>query len=147
MQRRPLGRTGLKVTGTSSGTSWAACPTPTATRTMRGGRATVWAILGGPPNLLDTSNSYGFGRSEARVGAVIREPRPRPRHGGKPRAAWPRPGAEVLHLHDPDAQGHRLEAPGVRRQVAERPLTVGRPTAAPPLTPVPATGRGGRPRG
>lgn len=36
-------------------------------------RATVTAILDGPVNMLDTSNNYGFGRSEERIGAVIRE--------------------------------------------------------------------------
>ncbi|MGI9354598.1 MAG: aldo/keto reductase, partial [Rhizobiaceae bacterium] len=36
-------------------------------------RATVHAIFDGPVNFLDTSRNYGFGRSEERVGAVIRE--------------------------------------------------------------------------
>jgi aryl-alcohol dehydrogenase-like predicted oxidoreductase len=35
-------------------------------------RATIRAILDGPVNILDTSNNYGLGRSEERIGAVIR---------------------------------------------------------------------------
>jgi D-threo-aldose 1-dehydrogenase len=35
--------------------------------------ATVRAIFDGPVNFLDTSNNYGIGRSEARIGDVIRE--------------------------------------------------------------------------
>jgi len=35
--------------------------------------ATVKAIFDGPTNFLDTSRIYGFGRSEERIGAVIRE--------------------------------------------------------------------------
>ena len=34
---------------------------------------TVRAIFDGPVNFLDTSNNYGFGRSETRIGHVIRE--------------------------------------------------------------------------
>jgi D-threo-aldose 1-dehydrogenase len=37
------------------------------------GRATVRAIFDSPVNFLDTSRNYGFGHSEARIGAVIRE--------------------------------------------------------------------------
>jgi D-threo-aldose 1-dehydrogenase len=33
--------------------------------------ATVRAIFDGPVNVLDTSNNYGLGRSEARIGDVI----------------------------------------------------------------------------
>lgn len=36
-------------------------------------RATLHAIFDGPSNFLDTSRNYGFGRSEERIGAVIRE--------------------------------------------------------------------------
>jgi D-threo-aldose 1-dehydrogenase len=35
--------------------------------------ATVRAIFDGPVNFLDTSNNYGLGRSESRIGDVIRE--------------------------------------------------------------------------
>lgn len=36
-------------------------------------RETVRAIFDGPVNFLDTSRNYGFGRSEERVGEVVRE--------------------------------------------------------------------------
>ena len=36
-------------------------------------RATLHAVFEGPSNFLDTSRNYGFGRSEERIGAVIRE--------------------------------------------------------------------------
>ena len=36
-------------------------------------RATIEAIFDGPVNFLDTARNYGFGRSEERIGAVIRE--------------------------------------------------------------------------
>jgi D-threo-aldose 1-dehydrogenase len=62
------------------------------TMSTRKPRATVRAIFDGPVNLLDTSRNYGLGRSEARIGAVIRErgglpkglcafDQARPRHG------------------------------------------------------------------
>ena len=36
-------------------------------------KATVAAIFDGPVNFLDTARLYGFGRSEERIGAAIRE--------------------------------------------------------------------------
>src|SRR5262245_66671682 len=36
-------------------------------------RETVRAIFDSPVNFLDTSRNYGFGRSEERIGEVIRE--------------------------------------------------------------------------
>ena len=36
-------------------------------------RETVRAVLDSPVNFLDTSRNYGFGRSEERIGEVIRE--------------------------------------------------------------------------
>ena len=44
-------------------------------------KATVRAVLDGPAKFIDTSRNYGFGRSEQRVGAVIRE------RGGLPEGA------------------------------------------------------------
>jgi aryl-alcohol dehydrogenase-like predicted oxidoreductase len=37
-------------------------------------QATVAAIFDGPTNFIDTSRIYGSGRSEERIGAVIRDP-------------------------------------------------------------------------
>jgi D-threo-aldose 1-dehydrogenase len=89
-------------------------------------RATVRAILAHPHGFLDTSRNYGFGRSEARIGQVVRE------LGGWPAGrvlstkldrdmetgrfdgdrAWRsleeslealgRDRVEILHLHDPE---------------------------------------------
>ena len=120
MERRPLGQTGLQVTDICFGTSGLGDMPETYGYEVgeERARATVRAILDGPANFLDTANNYGMGRSEERIGAVIRErgglpdglrpvhqARPRRRDrpvrrrpraaiaGGKPGAARPRPGA------------------------------------------------------
>ncbi|MFC6082778.1 aldo/keto reductase [Sphaerisporangium aureirubrum] len=72
--RRPFGRTGLAVTPICIGTS------PLASMPRLYGyevddaraEATVDAVLDGPFNFLDTSNNYGNGTAERRVGAVVR---------------------------------------------------------------------------
>ncbi|GII57650.1 oxidoreductase [Planotetraspora thailandica] len=72
--RRPLGRTGLAVTPICIGTS------PLASMPNLYGyavdderaQATVEAVLDGPFNFLDTSNNYGGGSAERRIGAVLR---------------------------------------------------------------------------
>jgi D-threo-aldose 1-dehydrogenase len=76
---RPLGRTELSVTAICIGTS------PLASMPRLYGyevdderaEATVDAVLDGPFNFLDTSNSYGGGSAERRIGAVLRR-RPLP---------------------------------------------------------------------
>lgn len=69
-----LGRTGLTVPnialGTGGLTNGPAADTPEGKETAR---ATVRAILDSPINFLDTSRIYGRGRSEDRIGEVIRE--------------------------------------------------------------------------
>lgn len=73
--RRPFGRTGLTVTPICVGTS------PLASMPGLYGyevgeqraRATVEAVFDGPFNFLDTSNNYGGGSAERRIGAVVRE--------------------------------------------------------------------------
>ena len=69
-----LGRTGLAVSnigfGTGGLTSGADADTPERIRTAH---RTVRAILDGPANFIDTSRLYGRGRSEERIGEVIRE--------------------------------------------------------------------------
>ncbi|MEN3534324.1 aldo/keto reductase [Microbispora sp. ZYX-F-249] len=72
--RRPFGRTGLAVTPICVGTS------PLASMPGLYGyevgeeraRATVEAVFDGPFNFLDTSNNYGGGSAERRIGAVVR---------------------------------------------------------------------------
>ncbi len=75
MQRRPLGRTGLQVTGICFGTSGLGNMPETYGYEVDEERArtTIRAIFDGPVNFLDTSNNYGLGRSEERIGTVIRE--------------------------------------------------------------------------
>jgi D-threo-aldose 1-dehydrogenase len=75
IERVPLGRTGLTVSricfgmsalGNMPDTYGYAVDTDMATTTVR-------AIFDSPVNFLDTSRNYGFGRSEERIGRVVRE--------------------------------------------------------------------------
>lgn len=75
LERRPIGKTGLSVTpigfgatalGDMPDTYGYGVDEDTALTTIR-------AIFDGPVNLIDTSRNYGFGRSEERIGKVIRE--------------------------------------------------------------------------
>jgi D-threo-aldose 1-dehydrogenase len=78
-ERRAFGRTGLSVTPICVGTS------PLASMPRLYGyevgderaEATVEAVFDGPFNFLDTSNNYGGGNAERRIGAVLRR-RPLP---------------------------------------------------------------------
>ena len=71
----PLGSTGLQVTELCIGTSALGDMPDTYGYdvTEERAHATVRAIFDSPINFLDTARSYGFGRSEERIGAVIRE--------------------------------------------------------------------------
>ncbi|HEX9167991.1 MAG TPA: aldo/keto reductase, partial [Roseiarcus sp.] len=66
-------------------------------------KATLLAIFGGPANLIDTSRLYGMGRSEERIGAVIRE------RGGLP------PGFVLSTKLDRDLKDNRFDAAQARR--------------------------------
>jgi D-threo-aldose 1-dehydrogenase len=70
-----LGRTGLMVTPICFGTSALGGMPDTYGYNVEAERAeaTVRSIFDGPVNFLDTSRIYGMGRSEERIGAVIRE--------------------------------------------------------------------------
>ena len=70
MDKRPIGGTGLKVTPICFGTSGLGDMPATYGYSVDEdrARATVTAILAGPVNMPDTSNNYGFGRSEERIG-------------------------------------------------------------------------------
>lgn len=70
-------------------------------------RATIHAILDGPAKFIDTSRNYGSGRSEARIGAVIRE------RGGLP------PDAVISTKLDRDMETRRLDADQARRSIEE----------------------------
>jgi D-threo-aldose 1-dehydrogenase len=71
--RRPLGRTGLAVTGICIGTSPLASMPDLYGYPVGASRAqaTVAAVLDGPFNFIDTSNNYGNGDAERRIGAVL----------------------------------------------------------------------------
>jgi len=84
--RRPFGRTGLSVTPICIGTSpLAGMPTLYGYDVDQDrAEATVEAILDGPFNFLDTSNNYGAGSAERRIGAVLRR-----RGGRRTGSSWP----------------------------------------------------------
>jgi D-threo-aldose 1-dehydrogenase len=109
VKKRAIGRTGLEVTEICFGTApLGAMPDtygysvdePTA-------RATIRAILDGPVNFMDTSRNYGFGRSEQRIGAVIRE------RGGLPH------GFVLSTKLDRDMETGRFDAGRARRSLEE----------------------------
>lgn len=70
-------------------------------------RATVNAIFDGPVNFLDTSRNYGFGRSEERIGSVIKE------RGGLPE------GFVLSTKLDRDMETRRFDAARVRESIEE----------------------------
>ena len=70
-------------------------------------RATVRAIFDGPQKFLDSSRNYGAGRSEARVGEVIRE------RGGLPE------GVIISTKLDRDMETRRFDADQARRSLEE----------------------------
>ena len=109
MDKKPIGDTGLAVTPICFGTSGLGDMPATYGYSVGEdrARATVNAIFDGPVNMLDTSNNYGFGRSEERIGAVIRE------RGGLPA------GFVLATKLDRDMETGRFDAGRVRRSVEE----------------------------
>lgn len=69
--------------------------------------ATINAIFDSPVNFLDTSRNYGMGRSEARIGAVIRD------RGGLP------DGFVLSTKLDRDMETGRFDAARVRQSIEE----------------------------
>ena len=69
------------------------------------GRATVRAMFDGPVNFLDTARNYGAGRSEQRIGDVIRE------RGGLPE------GFVISTKLDRDMETNRFDAAQARRSL------------------------------
>ena len=69
-------------------------------------KATIRAIFDGPAKFLDTSRNYGLGRSEERLGAVIRE------RGGRLPA-----GVVISTKLDRDLETNRLDAAQARRSL------------------------------
>ena len=104
-----LGKTGLEVTRICFGTSSLGDMPGTYGYAVdeERARATVRAIFDGPVNFLDTSRNYGLGRSEARVGQVIRE------RGGLPE------GFVISTKLDRDMETRRFDAARARRSLEE----------------------------
>jgi D-threo-aldose 1-dehydrogenase len=75
LKKRPIGKTGLEVTEICFGTAPLGGMPDTYGYSVdeAAAHATIRAIFDGPVNFMDTSRNYGFGRSEERIGAVIRE--------------------------------------------------------------------------
>lgn len=105
----PLGRTGLQVTKICFGSSGLGDMPDTYGYSVDVERAlaTIRAIFDGPVNFLDTSRIYGMGRSEERIGAVIRE------RGGLP------PGFVVATKLDRNAETGAFDASQARRSLDE----------------------------
>ncbi|HEY7764383.1 MAG TPA: aldo/keto reductase [Aestuariivirgaceae bacterium] len=108
-QKIPLGRTGLAVTRIGFGTSALGNMPDTYGYEVDAERAreTVRAVFDGPMNLLDTSRNYGFGRSEQRIGEVIRE------RGGLPQ------GFVISTKLDREMDTGRFDAARARRSLEE----------------------------
>lgn len=104
-----LGATNLRVTNLGFGTSGLGDMPDTYGYSVdpERARATVRAIFDGPVNFLDTSRNYGFGRSEERVGEVIRE------RGGLPK------GFVISTKLDRDMDSGRFDAARARRSLEE----------------------------
>ncbi|WP_172293191.1 aldo/keto reductase [Pseudoruegeria sp. HB172150] len=109
MEKRKIAKTGLEVTPLCFGTSALGNMPDTYGYAVDEDRArdTVNAIFDGPANFLDTSRNYGLGRSEQRVGAVIRE------RGGLP------DGFVLSTKLDRDMETRRLDADRARTSLEE----------------------------
>ncbi len=109
MNKVRLGRTDLMVTPVSFGTSGLGDMPDTYGYGVDAERAkaTVRAIFDGSANFLDTSRIYGMGRSEERIGAVVRE------RGGLPA------GFVVSTKLDRDPQTNRFDALQARRSLEQ----------------------------
>ncbi|WP_313195231.1 aldo/keto reductase [Shinella zoogloeoides] len=109
MKKRSIGKTGLEITEIGFGTAPLGAMPDTYGYDVdeETAYATVRAIFDGPVNLLDTSRNYGFGRSEERIGAVIRE------RGGLP------DGFVLSTKLDRDMDTGRFDAAQARRSFEE----------------------------
>jgi D-threo-aldose 1-dehydrogenase len=109
LDRRPLGRTGLSVSPVCIGTS------PLASMPALYGyevaedqaEATILAAFRGPFNFMDTSNNYGGGAAERRIGRALAAA------GGLP------PGFVLATKVDADPDTGDFSGERVRRSVAE----------------------------
>lgn len=115
LDRKPLGKTKLSVPPIIFGTSGLGGMPGTYGYDVEGerGRETVRAILDGPVKFLDTSRAYGEGRSEERIGDVIRE------RGGLPE------GAIIATKLDRDPVTKKFDANAARRSLELSLKTLG----------------------
>lgn len=109
MEKRPIRDTGLEVTPICFGTSALGDMPDTYGYAVDEDRArqTLDAMFDGPVNFLDTSNNYGLGRSEARIGDAIRA------RGGLP------DGYVLSTKLDRDLDTGRFDADRARRSLEE----------------------------
>lgn len=109
MRKTPIADTGLTVTPIAFGASGLGSMPETYGYEVDEGRAraTLHAIFESPVNCLDTARGYGFGRSEARIGAAIAE------RGGLP------DGFVLSTKLDRDMETNRLDASQARRSLEE----------------------------
>jgi D-threo-aldose 1-dehydrogenase len=109
LDKIPVGRTGLRVTRIGFGTSSLGNMPDTYGYSVDAERAreTVRAIFASSVNLIDTSRNYGFGRSEERIGEVVRE------RGGLPA------GFIISTKLDRDMETGRFDAAQARRSLEE----------------------------
>jgi D-threo-aldose 1-dehydrogenase len=109
IERVSLGRTGLTVSRICFGMSALGDMPDTYGYAVDADRAaaTVRAIFSSPVNFLDTSRNYGFGRSEERIGSVVRE------RGGLPQ------GFVISTKLDRDMTTGRFDAVRARRSLEE----------------------------
>ena len=107
-EKRPLGRTGLRVTPICFGTTGLGDMPDTYGYSVEAERAkrTLEAIFEGSVNFIDTSRIYGVGRSETRIGEVVRE-------RGLP------DGMVVSTKLDRDPNTHVFDANQARRSIEE----------------------------
>jgi D-threo-aldose 1-dehydrogenase len=115
IERVRLGRTGLEVSKICFGTSGLGSMPDTYGYAVEEERAheTIRAIFDGPTNFIDSSRVYGAGRSEQRIGHVIRE------RGGLPA------GFVVSTKLDRDVETGRFDAAQARRSLEESLTALG----------------------
>ena len=115
VEKVALGRTGLLVSRLCFGTSGLGDMPDTYGYAVDEGRAkeTIRAIFAGPVNFIDTSRNYGLGRSEERIGSIIRE------RGGLP------DGFVLSTKLDRDPETGRFDAAQARRSLEESLAALG----------------------
>ena len=114
-ERVMLGRTGLTVSKLCFGTSGLGDMPETFGYAVDADRAmaTLKAIFAGPVNFLDTARIYGYGRSEERIGAALKE------IGGLPE------GFVIASKADRDFETNVFDGPRVWRSFEESLATLG----------------------